>query len=399
MKAHLNNILKRYDNSRLLAVDVLRGLTITAMILVNNPGSWEYVYAPLRHAKWHGWTPTDLIFPFFILLVGWSIYASKVAKEQHHPHNSNNNTVILKQGLIRTLKLFGLGLFLAVFYYNFTDPLFSWLQDRLYTIRIMGVLQRIALVYIITLVLVLYCRAFVQYFVAIGIALIYVIGLYFVPYSDPSGQILQGNLQQGLSLADYIDVHILGAEHMYLSELKPFASDPEGLFSTLPAIITCLSGVWLARWMHKREVGVLYCIKMFCAGMLIAASGHYLSSLIPINKPLWTPSYVLLSSGLAISLLALLVYILDIRKARNWFAPFVVFGTNAIAFFMFAGVFARILIMIPVADSTLKKWLYQHLFQPVFGNYFGSFCFALAFLVVSYLVMYVLYRRQIFWKV
>lgn len=399
MRAHLSKILKRYDNQRILAVDVLRGLTITAMILVNNPGSWQYVYAPLRHAVWHGWTPTDLIFPFFIVLVGWSIFASKIAKEGRANQNGNKSIIVFRQGLVRTLKLFVLGLFLAVFYYRFSDPTFSWLQERLYSIRIMGVLQRIALVYIFTLALVMYCRPYIQYFVALGLVLIYLIGLYFIPYTDSYGQIYQGNLQQGFSLADYIDTHVLGAKHMYLSDLQPFASDPEGLFSTLPAIVSCLSGVWLAQWMHNRQVVLSYCLKLFLGWMLIALTGHYLSSLMPINKPLWTPSYVLLSSGLAISVLAFLIYLIDVKKARLWSAPFVVFGTNSIAFFMFAGVLARLLIMIPIADSSLKHWLYQHIFQPILGNYLGSLGFALIFLFVSYFVMYALYRKQIFWKV
>ena len=392
MKNQLAEIIQRYDNRRLLAMDVLRGLTITAMIFVNNPGSWSYVYAPLRHAQWHGWTVTDLIFPFFIFLVGWSIYTSKVAYE-------TPTKQVLLAGLKRSLVLFGLGIFLALFFYNFKDPNFSWVNDKLLNIRIMGVLQRIAIVYFITLLIVLSCRPVTQYFIALLLFLIYLIGIYFTPYTDVNGIVYQGNLAQGFTFIDYLDTLLLTREHVYLSSLVPFASDPEGLFSTLGAIVSCLSGVWLAAWMHKRNIDSYFCLKLIATGVLLTTAGDHLHSLVPINKPMWTPSYVLLSTGLAILLVGLLTYIIEIKKWRLWSAPFVVFGTNSIAFFMFAGVFARILMMLPAGDSTAKQWLYTQALQPIFGNYFGSLVFALLFLCVSYLVMFAMYRRSIFWKV
>lgn len=395
MKQHLAGILERYDNRRLLAIDVFRGLTITAMILANNPGSWAYVYAPLRHAQWHGWTPTDLIFPFFIVVIGWSIYASNVA-QLSKPLKAQNN---LLNGLMRAIKLFGLGLFLALFFYNFNDPDFNWLHEKFFNIRIMGVLQRIAIVYFVSLFIVTYCRPVVQYFVAISLLLVYIIGVYFIPYSDVNGLVYQGDLAQSFTFIDYLDTHVLTRSHLYLSSLQPFASDPEGLFSTLPAIVSCLSGVWLAAWMHKRQVNEYFCFKLIFAGALLAIAGGHLHSLIPINKPMWTPSYVLLSSGLAIVLVGLLTYLIDIKKWRLWSAPFVVFGTNSIAFFMFAGILARILLMIPMNDGSAKQWFYSQGLQPVFGNYLGSLAFAMLFLSISYLAMYGMYRRSIFWKV
>jgi predicted acyltransferase len=302
VKKHLWVILDRYDNRRLLSIDVFRGLTITAMILVNNPGSWTYVYSPLRHAQWHGWTPTDLIFPFFIILVGWSIYASKAAKALKTEYQSRD----IATGGLRAIKLFALGIFLALFFYNFNDPDFNWLQDKLLNIRIMGVLQRIAVVYFITLLIVTFCRPVIQYFVAISILLIYVIAVFFIPYTDVNGIAYQGNLSQGFTFIDYVDTLLLSPDHLYLSALQPFASDPEGLFSTLPAIVSCLTGVWLAAWMHKRQVNAYFCLKLIVVGGLLTLAGGHLHSLIPINKPMWTPSYVLLTSGLALVSVSLL---------------------------------------------------------------------------------------------
>lgn len=394
MKAHLQNILARYDNKRLLTIDVFRGITITAMILVNNPGSWSYVYAPLRHAEWHGWTPTDLIFPFFIFLVGWSIYASKAAQAQFAQPSSG-----IVKAAVRSLKLFALGLFLALFFYNFRDPNFSWLNERLADIRIMGVLQRIAVVYFLTYLIVAHCRLASQGLIAISLILIYVIGVYFLPYADVNGLPYQGNLALGFTFIDYLDTHIIGRNHLYQGALQPFASDPEGLFSTIPAIVSCLSGAWLAMWMHKRPISLSYCLRLVATGAILAAAGMHLDSLIPINKPMWTPSYVLLSSGFAILSVGCLSYLLDLKKWRMWSAPFIVFGINSIAFFMFAGVFGRLLLMVSVGNLSLKQWLFANALAPIWGNFLGSLVFALLFLVLSYALMYAMYRRDIIWKV
>jgi predicted acyltransferase len=196
-----------------------------------------------------------------------------------------------------------------------------------------------------------------------------------------------------------MDTLILGREHLYLSNLQPFASDPEGMLSTLPAVVTCLSGFWLAQWMSIQQVNLRFCLKLGVGGLLMVLLASALSALVPINKAMWTPTYVLLSSGFAILTVGLLSYLLEIKRYRLWSAPFLVFGVNSIAFFMFAGVLARFLIMIPVGQSTLKNWLYEVALLPMFGPLNGSLAFALLFLLVSYCVMYAMYIKGLIWKV
>ncbi|WP_149980360.1 acyltransferase family protein [Pseudoalteromonas rhizosphaerae] len=395
VKHHCQNILSQLSSHRLLALDVLRGLTITAMILVNNPGNWLYMYWPLKHADWHGLTPTDLIFPFFIFIVGMSITLSVNAMQA----KGITKQSILRSGVVRTVKLVALGWFLALFYYNFRDPNFSWLDERLAGIRIMGVLQRIGLVYLIALACYLYIKpkyialTFVSLLIGYGALMIY------TPYSLPNGEIVKGLWLHGNNLSAWLDNLLLGANHVYYATAKPLAFDPEGILSTLPAIATALSGI-LCGYYISTEKNLGKQVRIFTLVAITSiVCGCLLSLLIPINKALWTPSYVIISSGLAMLCYALCSYILDIRKVRLWSAPFLVFGANAILFFMFAGIVARILIMIPVADTSLKGAIFNQVLQPLFGNYLGSFSYSLLFLLASYLVMYACYKRGIFWKV
>lgn len=395
IKHHCQKILQQLPGHRLLALDVMRGLTIAAMILVNNPGSWLYLYWPLKHADWHGLTPTDLIFPFFIFIVGMSITLSVNAMQAKEITKQS----ILRAGLIRTLKLIALGWFLALFYYNFRDPNFSWLDERLAGIRIMGVLQRIGLVYLVALACYLYIKpkyialTFVSLLIGYGTLMVY------MPYSLPNGEIVKGLWLHGNNLSAWLDNLLLGAQHVYYANAEPLPFDPEGLLSTLPAIATALSGV-LCGYYISTEKSLGKQVKIFTIVAITSiVCGCLLSFLTPINKALWTPSYVMISSGLAMLCYALCSYILDMRKVRLWSAPFLVFGANAILFFMFAGVVARILIMIPVGETSLKSAIFSKALQPLLGNYLGSFTFSLLFLSLSYLVMYACYKRGIFWKV
>lgn len=395
LKRHCQGILAQLPPHRLLALDILRGITITAMILVNNPGSWSSMYWPLKHADWHGYTPTDLIFPFFIFIVGMSITLSVNAMHK----KGLDNQAILKSGAVRTVKLIALGWFLALFYYNFRDPSFSWLDDKLLGIRIMGVLQRIGLVYIAALACYLYLTPKKLAITFVGLLILYGAVMLYLPYSLPNGDSVSGLWLHGNNLSAWVDNAVLGSHHLYYANAKPLPFDPEGLLSTLPAIASALSGILCAIYLSheknlKKQVKVLLLV-----GISAILSGYLLSTIIPINKALWTPSYVLLSSGFAMLAYALCSIILDIYKIRLWSAPFLVFGANAILFFMFAGVVARLLIMIPVGESSLKGVIFAKGLQPLFGNYLGSFGFSVLFLVGSYLVMYACYKRNIFWKV
>lgn len=393
---HADSIESGLDPKRLPSLDVMRGITITAMILVNNPGSWRYVYAPLAHAEWHGWTPTDLIFPFFIFIVGISLQLV-VTRDLARGITRGE---FIRRAIVRTAKLFALGLFLALFYFDVFDPAFNWLDDRLLQLRVMGVLQRIGLVYLATVLIVICCRTTGRAVVATTLLLAYWVALAFVPYTDSAGTVYRGELVFGNSLAAWLDNLVLGAAHVYYDEATPFAFDPEGLLSTLPAIATCLSGVLAGELLIRRGLDTAARARVLAAaGTACLLAGQAWSLWLPINKALWTSSYVLLTSGLAMLCLAALIWLIDIRGTRRWGMPFVVFGANAIFFFVFSGILARILMMIPAGDISLKTWLFDHVFQPLFGDYNGSLAFAIVFLLVSYAVMLYLYRRRIFFRV
>lgn len=393
-KQHAQSILNAMPANRLLALDVFRGLTIAAMVLVNNPGSWSYVYSPMLHAQWHGWTVTDLIFPFFVFIIGVSIHivTSRLSQQPQQRWQ------FIKQAGVRSLKLFGLGLFLALFYYNVQDANYSWWQQQVESIRVMGVLQRLGLVFFITVLIVLFFANRGRWIWMGGILLGYWAMLMLVPYGDNFE--FQGELTFGNNLVAWVDHSVFAAKNLYYSQAIPFAFDPEGLLSTIPAVAGCLAGVFCGQLLTDKQQTLLKkCQTMFVVGLVLLLTGELWGLLFPINKALWTSSYVLMSTGWALVVLASLVWLLDIKKWSSWSAPFVVFGTNAILFYMLTAVIARILLMIPVGDFNLHHWLYNDVFQPLFGNYNGSLMFAISFMCISYLMMYWFYKRNIFWKV
>lgn len=396
LTTHCQSIFKTINTERLLALDVFRGLTITAMILVNNPGSWQYIYSPLAHAKWHGWTITDLIFPFFIFIVGVSI---ALAGERQIKANVPRSFIV-KHAFIRMLKLFLLGCFLALFYYKFSLPDYNWFTERLMQIRFLGVLQRIAIVYFVCVFMWLFfSRAQLLLSVA-AILISYWLMMTCVPYQDELGNQYIGLLEFGNNLSAWLDNFLFAKQHLYYKSAQPFAFDPEGILSTLPAIASGLTGVLVGQWWQSSQFSIEYKTNWLAfLGVLMLILGHLSGMYFPINKALWTSSYVLLTSGFAALALAGLIYILDIKQKRLWSAPFIVFGANSIAFFMFAGVVGRLIIMIPFGDVSLKAWLFNHVYQPLFGNLNGSLAFALSFLLVSYWVMLKMYRHNMFWKV
>ncbi|MDP5459759.1 acyltransferase family protein [Alishewanella sp. SMS8] len=393
VRQHCQAILAQQPAGRLLALDILRGLAIMAMVLVNNPGSWQYIYAPLRHAEWHGWTVTDLIFPAFIIMVGMSIQLSLRQKV------AQTKLEVIQAGALRALKLYLLGLFLVLFYYNFRDPAYSYLQQKLLTVRWFGVLQRIALVYFCTLLIVLYCGTRARVLWLVGLCVVYLALMQYMPYQDAQGQQFVGLWQFGNNFAAWLDHQILGAQHVFFRSATPFAFDPEGLLSTLPAISSCLLGVVMAQLLQSDQPLAFKIRLLALAGVAMVWIAELAHPLLPINKMLWTPTFVLLSTGYTALLLAVILWLTEIKRYRLWGAPLVVFGVNAILFFMLAGVAARILSMLPVAGTTLGNSLFREIFQPLFGNYNGSLAFALCFLAIAYLGMLALYRRGFIFKV
>jgi predicted acyltransferase len=365
-------------SQRYLALDVFRGMTIATMILVNNPGSWSYIYAPLEHSKWHGCTPTDLVFPFFLFIVGASMFFS------FSKYNSSLDGKSLLKVLKRTALIFLIGLFLNSF------P--QWLTDYS-KLRIMGVLQRIALAYGIGAVIVLAFNKKYLPYIAASILLIYWGILYFLGGSDPYS--LAGNI------APKFDSLILGQSHLYKGFGITF--DPEGLMSTLPSIATVIIGYMAGGLISRTEKSRIPLNLLICgaAGVVI---GLVWSLVFPINKPLWTSSYVIYTAGMACIILAILIWIIDLNGYKKWTSFFVVFGMNPLFIFALSGIWARILTRIIKINLngtivTGYNWLYQHIFQPLAGDINGSLLFAVSHIIVFWFICWVLYKKKIFIKV
>lgn len=368
---------------RLRSLDVFRGLTIAGMVLVNNPGSWEAAYPPLQHAKWHGWTPTDLIFPFFVLIVGVAI---PMALERRKSAGGTMSDIYRKI-FRRTLLIFAIGLFLNWFPPT-SDPL-----GRLLSLRIPGVLQRIALCYLFAALLYLGTSRRTQMAVTIGL----LAGYWALLSLGSAPGYPMGDLTREGSLASWIDRSLLPG-HIYKPDY-----DPEGLLSTLPAIATAMIGVFAGEWLRSARAGMEKAAGLFAVGLLCLLGGYVWNGLFPINKPLWTSSYVLFTGGLGLMILALCYWLIDLQGFERWSRPFTVFGVNALALFALSGLVADILGEIHlVADGTevtLRTFLYQKLFAGRLAPLNASLAFALSYVLLWWCVMYLFYRRRIFIKV
>ncbi|HBE41691.1 MAG TPA: hypothetical protein DDW27_10905 [Bacteroidales bacterium] len=359
---------------RLVSLDIFRGMTIAFMIIVNTPGSWKYVYPPLRHASWHGCTPTDLVFPFFLFIVGVSLWFSM--KKYGQELNSRSLLRIFR----RTVTIFALGLFLAIF------PNFS--RDYS-TLRIMGVLQRIAIAYCIGAIICLTINRGYLWVVIAVILIGYWIILGMLGGTDPYS--IDGNI------AARVDAAFLGEKHLYKGFGVPF--DPEGLFSTLPAICTVLTGYYIGELLGKGPASWNTSLKLLLLGASSAGLGLLWSIWFPLNKPLWTSSYVLYSAGIAMAVLSLIYLIADVWKLRKWDYFFLVFGTNALFSYFLAGIWTRIMLNVKITSGgdkiSLYNWIYEKICVPVAGNMNGSLMFAILQVLIIWLLAMVLYRKKI----
>jgi predicted acyltransferase len=365
---------------RLVSLDAFRGITIAGMILVNNPGSWSHVYAPLRHAEWHGWTPTDLIFPFFLFIVGVAMTFS--FSKQLAVAGGNSKTVYLKV-IRRTLIIFALGLFLSGFpYFNFS------------TIRIPGVLQRIALVYFGTSIITLNTNVRGQAWALTALLMLYWGIMKLIPVPGYGA----GNLSPEGNLAAYVDNALLHG-HMWKQTW-----DPEGMLSTLPAIATTLSGVLVGHLIRSRKDRPEIAAWMFVLGWGGIVIGLIWHLVFPLNKSLWTSSYVVFTSGAALQFLGVCYWLIDVKNYKKWAYPALVYGMNSIAVFVMSGLFARMLSLIKIAgenDSSisLQSWIYQRLFASWAGQLNGSLLFAVANILFWLGMMAILYKRRVFIKI
>lgn len=375
-------------SERLLSLDVFRGITIMGMILVNNPGTWSTIYPPLKHAEWHGCTPTDLIFPFFLFIVGVAIsYSLSKRKEQ-----GGNMKSLYLNIFRRTTILFALGLILAGFPFGlFFGHVFSWS-----TIRIPGVLQRIAIVYMISSILFLITNIKFQYWFTAFILVLYGILMTLVPVPG----IGYSNLEPTTNFAAWVDNLFLQG-HMW-SVTKVW--DPEGLLSTLPAIGTTMLGIFTGNWLRTEKDQTTKTVWLFVWGCVLMVAGWIWNGWFPINKNIWTSSYVLYTGGLALNFLSFCYWFVDVKNVTWWIKPFQVYGMNAITVFFLSGIVGRLMGMIKwsLEDGTLinlKDYLFKTLFLTWLQPINASLAWALTYILVWLGLMWILYAKKIFIKV
>lgn len=373
---------------RLLSLDVFRGLTVAAMILVNNPGSWSHIYEPLKHAEWHGCTPTDLIFPFFLFIVGVSISFALGSKKDQVKHSS-----LILTAFKRALILFGLGLFLSLFPRVFTEPI-----EAIQSVRIPGVLQRIAVVFFISAVIFIKTTEKTQIRIFIGLLVGYWMLMTFVPVPGVG----YANLEKETNLGAWLDRTLLTEAHLWRSA-KTW--DPEGILSTLPAIATGLFGVLIGSWLKRKDKPDAVKISwMFSIGLLSVIMGLVWDLFFPINKALWTSSFVLYAGGLATLGLSLSYWMIDVQGYKKGTTPFVVYGVNAITVFFLSGLIPRILNMIVVempdgSKAGSREWMYQAFFTPYFSPINASLAGAITFILIWLGILWWMYSKRIIIKV
>ena len=391
-------------SERLLALDVFRGATIAAMLVVNNPGTWGAVYPPLVHAEWHGWTPTDLIFPFFLFIVGVTTHLSLAARRAR----GDSDAVLLRQILRRGGLIFFWGFVLSAFPFFATghladipDPTFlERVVYRFEHLRFLGVLQRIGIAYAVAALLTF--RTTLKQQVAILAVLLY--GYWFAMTLLPvpghgSGVLLLDSPSD--NLAAHLDRWILGLDHVW-SGSRVF--DPEGPLSTIPAVGTAMLGVLAGRWLGSGKPLGERIEGLFAAGFLATLLGLAWGWSFPINKSLWTSSYTLFTAGAGAAALATCMWIIDRQPVTWWTTPLKVFGVNPLVAFVGSGLTARLiysLLTVRFGGETVsvQAAIYNALFASWLEPRDASLAFALCFTGFWLVVLLALYRRNIFIRV
>ena len=364
---------------RIISVDFLRGLTVAGMILVNNPGSWEHIYAPLEHSVWNGCTPTDLVFPFFLFIVGISIsYSLSVPKT-----STDNQSELVIKIIRRAIILFLLGLFL-----NFiSDFNFS-------SLRIPGVLQRIALVFLVAALLFLKTSVRTQIILSVIILISYWLLLTLVPV--PGVGI--ANLEPNTNLGAWLDYSLLKNHLWKFSKVW----DPEGILGTFPAIVSGIIGVLTGIWVRSEAEKKDKIARIFVAGIFMILTAFAWNMIFPINKSLWTSSFVLLTSGIALNVFAICYWLIDVQESRKYIKPFLDFGSNAIAAYMFSEILSKVLYIVIETNGqsiSVKELIFQFLSVNWINLKFLSFVLALTWVVLIWLPVHWMYKRKILIKV
>ena len=396
---------KNKTTSRILSIDILRGLTIAGMITVNNPGSWSYMYAPLEHAEWNGLTPTDLVYPFFMCVMGMCIYIAM----RKFDFACNRATVYKIVKRMMLIYLVGLAIvWFSAFCRRWNNPqegadFFSqlwymvWSFDKL---RLTGVLARLAVCYGITALLAITVRHKHLPYIIVGLLLAYFVILM-------AGNGFAYDETNILSIADRA---VLTDAHMYHDN----GIDPEGLPSTLPSIAHTLLGFIIGSLLFRKadageqqldartNITLTKVVPLFVVGTSLLFVGYLLSYGCPINKKVWSPTFVLVTCGLASMLLALLTWIIDVKGKKSWSKFFEVFGVNPLFLFVLSDFFAIVFgaFTFPVGDKQMNVigFVYSQLLAPVFGQYGGSLVYSLLFIALNWVIGYQLYKRKIYIK-
>ncbi len=373
-------------SKRFLALDVFRGMTICFMIIVNTPGSGATPFAPLEHAAWHGFTPTDLVFPSFLFAVGNAMSFSLDRYRQL------GNSTFFRKIIKRTALIFLLGYLMYWFPFFRIDRSGHIVGAPIANTRIMGVLQRIALCYFAAAMLIHYLKKRTVILVTIGLFFLYWIIL--LAFGDPSQPYsLLGNA--GL----YFDKWLMGSNHLYHGEGIPF--DPEGWLSTLPAIGNVVAGYFAGQYIQQKGKTYETLSKLMLTGCLFLFVALWWNTVFPINKKLWTPPFVLLTSGIDLLLIASLIFVIEMKEnfRGRWTNFFVIFGKNPLFIYLLSEILAIILYMVPVRGESLFGWINSVFFQVIAPGAVGSLLFALSFMLLCWSVGWWLNKRKIYVKV
>ena len=380
--------------TRILALDILRGITIAGMILVNNPGSWSSIYAPLEHAQWNGLTPTDLVFPFFMFIMGISMFIA-LRKFNFEPSSSAIRKIVK-----RTVLLYLVGLAIAWFslfcrtWNGLSGEEITFWQrlgqstNNFSNIRILGVIPRLAICYgIASLIVITLKHKFIPYLIAvllIGYFILLMVG--------------NGFAYDTTNILSIVDHRILGEAHMY----KDNGIEPEGILSTIPAIAHVLLGFYIGKIMMETKDIHEKIERLFIFGAILTFCGFLLSYGCPINKKIWSPTFVLTTCGLGSTLLALLIWIIDVKGYKRWSRFFETFGVNPLFMYVLGAVLSIIIGNIMAYEGgktiSLKGYIYNDLLQPIFGDYPASLVYALLFVAFNWIFGYYLYKKKIYIK-
>jgi predicted acyltransferase len=383
-------------NQRFFSLDVFRGATVALMIMVNNPGSWSHIYAPLDHAEWHGCTPTDLVFPFFLFAVG-NAMAFVMPKLE-----AAGESFFWKKIIKRTLLIFLIGLFLNGFPFMKYDDDGNLIGKNYENLRIFGVLQRIALCYFFGSVIVHFFKVRGAFVVSAGL----LFGYWFL--------CLAGNINDPYSLAGWfgtnIDKAILGENHLYKGEGVPF--DPEGLMSTFAAIVQVIFGFLVGNYILQKGKTTEMLNALFVAGCVLVITGMAWGMFFPLNKKIWTSSYTIYTTGLATLVLSVLIYLIEFKNIKGiWTRFFDVFGKNALFIFVLSGVLPRLMGLIRINNGVNDvgnsqflnpfSWFYEHVCKYIFPAEpkFGSFIYAICFIAMMWFFAWLLDKKKIYIKV